>query len=102
MARKHHVTAIIEDKRKKVLSIGSNSFVKTHPWQAKLAASVGEFDKIYLHAEVAAIIRCRNLEDAHTIKIFRYDYKGRPVNAKPCRVCESAIEQTNIKHIIYT
>lgn len=97
MKRKPHITAVIEDKRGRVLSIGRNSYVKTHRWQAELAAKVGCPDRVYLHAEVDAILRCSNLKKAYAIKTFRYNAAGQPVNAKPCKVCRSAIGQTPIK-----
>lgn len=99
---KPQITAVITDKRKKILSIGRNSYVKTHRWMAELAAKAGYPDRIYLHAEVDAIIRCRDLSKAHAIKTFRYNAAGLPVNAKPCAICWSAIEQTPIKIVEYT
>ena len=41
MCKKHHVTAIIFDKRGRPLSIGQNSYIKTHPLQLKIAEKVG-------------------------------------------------------------
>lgn len=102
MKRKPHITAIIEDKRGNVLSIGRNSYTRTHVVQAKLAAKAGFPDRIYIHAEVDAIVRCRKINKAHTIKTFRYNAAGRPVLAKPCAICMSAIEATSIKRIIHT
>lgn len=96
------VTAIIEDKRGKVLSIGSNSYIKTHPLQVKHAKKVGQPDRQFLHAEVHAITRCRDLTSAYMIKVFRYNKAGEPVLAKPCAVCMSAIESTPIKRIEHT
>lgn len=99
---KPQITAVIEDKRGRVLSIGRNSYVKTHRWQAELAAKAGFPDRIYLHAEVDAILKCRDLDKARSIKTFRYNAAGQPVNAKPCAVCWSAIKQTPIKIVEYT
>lgn len=99
---KHHVTAIIYDKRGRVLSVGQNSYVKTHPLQARHANMVGLRDKVFLHAEVHAIVKCRDISLAHTISVFRYNKAGQPVKAAPCQVCMSAISHTPIKHIQHT
>ena len=96
------ITAIIYDKRGKVLSIGKNSYVKTHPYQAKCAQRVGLPDKQFLHAEIHAIVRCRRLEKAHRIVVFRFDSEGQEKNAKPCPVCQSAIDAAGIKIVEHT
>lgn len=102
MSKCYSLTAVIEDKRGRVLSIGQNSYVKTHPLQAHHAAKVGEPYRQVLHAEVAAIIKCRDLSKAHRIKIFRFGQDGRPRLAAPCKVCQSAIKAAGIKIIEHT
>lgn len=102
MSRKQTLTAIIYDKKGRVISIGKNSYTKTHTYQAKMAAKVGKPDAIFLHAEIHAILRCKNLEDAHRIFISRYDAQGIPKLAKPCSICEEAIIQSGIRHVEYT
>lgn len=100
--KKHTLTAIIYDKRGRVLSIGQNNYVKTHPVQKKYAESVGEPYKEFLHAEVSAIIKCKDLSKAHKISIFRYNKDGKPSLAKPCCICMTAIEAAGIKHVTHT
>jgi deoxycytidylate deaminase len=103
MSKKRFIlTATIYDKRGRVLSIGQNSYVKTHPMQAKLAQAAGEPYKVYLHAEIHAITRCMDLSKAHTIRILRYDEDGSPANAMPCKICQSAIAAAGIKNVEYT
>lgn len=102
MKKRFDLTAIIYDKRGKVLSIGKNSYCKTHPLQKKHTNDVGLSEKIYLHAEVHAIVKCRDLTKAHKIMITRYDSDGNPKNAKPCPVCVSAIEAAGIKVVYHT
>ena len=99
---KHALTAIITDKRGRVLSIGQNSYVKTHPLQAHYAKKAGMHHKVFLHAEMAAIVKCRDLSKAHKISIFRHNKKGEPMNAKPCPICQGAIESAGIKNIEFT
>lgn len=100
--KKHELTAFIYDKRGRVLSIGKNNYVKTHPMQKKYASQVGEPHKVFLHAEIAAIIKCKDLSKAHRIEIFRYNNDGTPALAKPCPVCKSAIEAAGIKYVSHT
>lgn len=100
--RKHAITAIIYDKRGRVLSVGQNSYTKTHTLQAHHATKVGMPDKVYLHAEVHAITRLFDLTKAHKIFVARWDKQGKPLNAKPCPVCMSAIRSAGIEHIEHT
>lgn len=100
--KRYELTAIIYDKKGRVLSIGKNSYVKTHPLQAFHAQKVGMPDKQFLHAEIHAIARCAELHNAHRIKIMRFDAEGLPKLAKPCPVCQSAIEAAGIKFVEHT
>ena len=99
---KHNVTAIITSKKGRVLSIGRNNYLKTHPIQAKYAIAVGEPMRHFLHAEIDAIIRCKHIEQAHKISVYRFDKNGKNRLAKPCSICMSAIEAANIKLVEYT
>lgn len=96
------ITAVIYDKKGRVISVGKNSYVKTHPRQAKHANKVGLPEKIFLHAEMDAIIRCRDLGRAHKIVVTRITKKGRYGNAKPCPVCQSAIKEARIQNVEWT
>ena len=99
---KHELTAIIYDKRGRVLSIGQNNYIKTHPLQAKHAEKVGLPEKQYLHAEIHAIARCKDLTKAHRILITRFGKNGQPLLAKPCPVCQSAIQAAGIELVEHT
>jgi tRNA(Arg) A34 adenosine deaminase TadA len=100
--KRFSVTAIIYDKKGNVLSVGKNSYIKTHPMQAKYAQRAGEPHKVYLHAEIHAITRCAELDRAHRISIFRYREDGSPAMAGPCKICAQAIAATNIKIVEHT
>lgn len=102
MLKKYDVTAIIYDKRGHVLSIGRNSYVKTHPLQVKYALKFGEVHKVFLHAEIHAITKCRNLDKAHKMVVIRYLRDGSTGPAKPCKICQAAIKQSGIKFIEHT
>lgn len=100
--QRQNMTAIIYDKRGRVLSVGKNNYTKTHPLQAKYSKRVGEAEKIYLHAEIAAIIRCRDLSKAHKIFVVRVGKDGNYAMAKPCPGCMTAIKESGIKIVEHT
>lgn len=100
--RRFELTAIIYNKRGRVLSIGKNSYVKTHPQMKKHGEMVGLPHKTFLHAEVHAIVKCKDLSQAHRILVTRFDRNGNPRNAKPCPVCASAIRAAGIKIVEHT
>jgi len=100
--KRFSVSAVIFDKRGRVLSIGKNSYKKTHPLQAEYARRAGEPEKVYLHAEVDAIIKCPDLGRADKIVIFRHTEDGSPANARPCKICQHAIKLAGIKKIEHT
>ena len=102
MTKKHEITAIIRDKRGRVLSIGQNSYIKTHPLMAYHSSKVGQPYRQFIHAEVHAITRCHDLTKAYKISVFRYNAQGNPVLAKPCAICQSAITAAGIRHIEHT
>lgn len=97
-----NVTAVIYDRRGRVLSIGQNSYLKTHPLQWKHAVKTGNPEKKFLHAEISAIVKCRNLDRAHKIFVSRVDKEGRYRQAKPCPVCTSAIQAAGIEIVEHT
>ena len=99
---KYNVTAIIYDKKGNILSIGKNSYRKTHPMQAKFARKVGRPDRVFLHAEIDAIVRCRNIDDAYRIFVTRTDKMGHTRLAKPCPICAEALQTVGIKHVEHT
>lgn len=100
--KRFEITAIIYDKRGKILSIGKNSYVKTHPLQKHHAKRVGMPEKHVLHAEIHAIAKCNKLERAHKIVVMRFDSEGNPKLAKPCKVCQDAIDVAGIKIVEHT
>jgi len=97
---KYKLCAIITDKRNKILSIGCNSFVKTNPLQKKYADRLGEPDKMYVHAEMGAIINLPYGSKPHNIYVARVNRK--PLLAKPCAICQLAIKEAGIQNIYYT
>lgn len=101
-SKQYFLTAIIYNKRGRVLSVGKNNYYKTHPVQKKYASRVGQPDREYLHAEIAAIVSCRDLSRAHKISVLRFNRDGSPAPAKPCKICMSAINEVGIKVVDHT
>ena len=54
---------MIYDRKGNVLSIGQNSYIKSHPLQAEHAKLTGNEDKIFLHAEIHAIVKLKTLQN---------------------------------------
>lgn len=89
------------DKRNRLISTASNSFVKSHPLQKKYAELAGLPMKDKLHAEVACILRCKDTP-IHRLTVERYGKSGNMLLAKPCPICQLVIADFGIKVIEYT
>jgi tRNA(Arg) A34 adenosine deaminase TadA len=96
---KFSLKAVIYDKKGNVLSIGQNSYIKSHPYMKELASKHGMPYKIFLHAEVAAILKCNDLSKAYRILVTRTGKSGDLLLATPCKICQSAISAAGIKII---
>ena len=94
--KRFNVVATVYDKRGRKLTEGSNSYTKSHPLQAKYAVSVGLDDKIFLHAEIAALSRLKSFHKPYKIVVERYLSDGSTALAKPCPVCDAAIRAHGI------
>lgn len=102
--KKYNVLAIITDHRGNILSEGVNSYVKTHPEQARIASSLGFSGKKYLHAEVAALVRTKNSQYHKRKRMFvvRVDKKGNPRNAEPCLICKEALRLAQLDNVYWS
>lgn len=94
---RYQITAILFDKKGRPLSIGKNSYTKTHPIMARESAKHGEPYKVFLHAEIDAIVRCKDMSKASRIVVMRFDANGLPVNAKPCPICMGLLSTYNLR-----
>jgi len=70
-SNQHHIKAIIYDKRGRILSIGENSYHRTHRVQYSVSRAVGKPNAIYIHGEIDAIVKCREIHNAHKILVMR-------------------------------
>lgn len=100
--QKYKLVAIITDKRDNILSVGMNSYKKSHPTQAYYSEKVGNGHQIYLHAELDAIIKLKYTDKPYAIHIVRVNNKGETLLAKPCPICKRAIKDVGIKEIYHT
>lgn len=98
---KKKIGAVLLRKNKVIVS-ATNLEKKTHPLQAFLAERVGLDEKIYLHAEVNALIKSK--EKADTIVVARIGGHGHNElrMSKPCPICQMALEMNNISRVIYS
>lgn len=98
---KHYITALAYDKKGRLISVGHNSYVKTHPLQYRLAARSGNPNKIFLHAEVDALIKARG-QKVHKLVVMRRGKSGRWLNASPCPSCKLAIKEFGVEKVEHT
>lgn len=101
MKQRFKIIARCFDKRGRVLSEATNNYTKSHPIQAHFARIAGQPERIYLHAEIAAILRAGD-KPIHRIEVLRFDSLGNPVLAKPCPVCMEAIKAYGISDVIWS
>lgn len=100
--KRQHILARCYDKKGNLLSVAFNSYTKSHPLQAYFARKVGHSEhKIYLHAEIAAILKARG-KPIYKLSVERYDKSGLPANAQPCAICREAIKAFGIRKVEYT
>lgn len=100
MSRRYEITALAYDKRGKLLAVGRNSYTKTHPLQAKFGKKGGKPAAVYIHAELAALLKAR--QKVYKIVVIRYNKEGKPACAKPCPSCQLALKYFGVKKIEHT
>jgi len=101
--KKFVITAIAYDKRGRIICTAQNNYLKSHPLQARYAKASGRPDAIYLHAEVAALIKASNKgQVVHRLEVIRFNKAGVPVNAKPCPSCQQAIADFGVSVVVHT
>lgn len=96
---KKKVGAVLLSKNKVVVS-ATNLETKSHPLQARFAERVGLHEKIFLHAEIAALVKCK--EECDTIVVARVNPQNKLRMAKPCPICALALEEAGIHKVHYT
>lgn len=99
--KRHHIVARCYDKQGRLLSVGFNNYDKSHPLQAYFAKKVGQPERVFLHAEIASILRAKD-KPIYRIVIERHNRLGNPACAKPCPICQEAIKAFGIQVVEHT
>jgi tRNA(Arg) A34 adenosine deaminase TadA len=99
---KHIITATLYDKKGRSLATAQNNYMRTHPIQAKFASQAKQPIRVFLHAEIAALVKLKKGQIPHKIHIARTKKDGTPGLAAPCPVCRAALAYWGVKHISYT
>lgn len=100
--------AVATDKRGKILAEAGNSFVQSHPLQASYAKRAGREQACFLHAEMAMIVKMlrSKVDCARVANVFiaRADKQGNPMLAKPCKICQMALDSIGVvmDNVIFT
>jgi tRNA(Arg) A34 adenosine deaminase TadA len=84
-----------------LISTATNSYTKTHPLMLYFGKQVGIEHKVFLHAEIAALLKC-GTATPFRIVVERHTRDGRPALAKPCAICERAIAAFGVQRVSYT
>lgn len=99
--RKFQIKASCYDVKGRLLSTGLNSYTKTHPVVAHFSKLAGTPEKIYLHAEIQAVLRAKD-KVVDTVAIERYDSEGKTAMAKPCSTCALMLKAYGVRFVRYT
>lgn len=106
MKTRYRIQAFVYNKRGEFMGVGYNSYTKSHPLQAYFAKQAGIPNKIYLHAEMEALIRAGlgtwKTTYPYSIDVTSKDNNGKLRNAKPCLICTLAMIAFGIKKVNYT
>lgn len=93
-----HMMASVFNKSGVLLNWGVNSYVKTHPLQAKYAAVVNQHARIFLHAEISALVRARDF--VHELVVVRFNPTTKELRpSKPCLICMEAMRMAGVKRV---
>jgi len=99
--KKQRIYAIITDNHNRILASGTNSYTKSHCLQAYYCELANQPHKIYIHAELQALVRLKGRK-ATKIYVARVSKAGLPLPALPCPICKMAILDAGIHEVITT
>lgn len=95
----YYLIAATLDKKGRIIAIGENS-IKTHPIMEHYSKKMRIKHKIHLHAEISALVK--SYQKSHSILVIRVNRSGNLAMAKPCPICQAAIDDAHIKHVYYS
>ena len=103
LARRHagnrdrpHVAFALRKGR--IISVGVNSFTKSSNLQRSCATAAGKPMATFLHAEIDALLGTGG-KLADTLVVIRLNKRGIPMLAKPCPICQLAIQRYGVKNV---
>jgi deoxycytidylate deaminase len=99
-SKKYWVIAASLDHHNNIISIGENSYQKTHPMQSRLSLKCGNRNREYLHAEIASLVKNRSIVES--IMVVRMTSTGLVRMARPCNICNLALREAGIKYIYFS
>jgi len=100
-SKKYWVIAASLDHHNNIISIGENSYQKTHPMQSRFSLKAGGGrNREYLHAEIASLVKNRNKPES--IIVIRLTSTGLVRMARPCNICTLALREAEVKYIYYS
>jgi deoxycytidylate deaminase len=92
--------AVVVDGKGRVISEGTNSYIKTHTMMHKASRKLG-LEKDFCHAEQLALSRARGR--GCKLIVVRIDAKAQPCYSEPCPVCKLLIKEAgHIKAVEFT
>lgn len=96
------VFSCVVNKKGKLLSAYSNSFVKTHPLQRKYSVKNGVSEaRCYLHSEVRSIVSAAKFNQKNCkIIVARINRCGKLLDSWPCPSCMSLIKDVGFISVI--
>lgn len=98
--KKYWVIAASLDHHNNIISIGENSYQKTHPMQSRLLIKAGNGNREYLHAEIASLVKNKSRPEG--IMVVRMTCSGLARMARPCNICNLALREAWIKYIYFS
>jgi tRNA(Arg) A34 adenosine deaminase TadA len=96
---KYLLGAVCLNKKGSIISYGFNSYDKTHPKQMIYAIRVNRPSKVFLHAELSALLKVK--EKPYSLIVLRMNRSGILASSEPCPICSLAIKEKGIREIIY-
>lgn len=101
--KRYEIICTAYDKRGRVLCTAVNSYNDSSSLMRYYAMKVGRSYCKWNHAEISCIDKAMKLRKTiDKLVILRYDCYGNMKNSKPCRICMQAIQDFNIKHVLYS
>ena len=94
--------ACLVNKKGQIIAESANSYSVSHTKQFHYAKKVGRPEAIFLHSEMACLLKDRKRQG---VKLFvaRVDSKNRPCYSAPCEICVRALQDySNVKSIEFS